>query len=426
MKYRNLIIYLAGIFILIIILAFSGVMTIYIRNSKPSYFFWTSKGSSVKVKPKYGRQIMPDKPLEKTEPYGVLLFSNSPETLTKEKLPALLFRCIAKGNFRILLHHQNNLGYDAFLNFIMINESEKNVYLHIKKSSNCEIKENGKIKYSEETISSDPAIAGRNAFIRWLNSSNKKQYAKILKPKETFTLSYSFKNGATLSSMTDLKAEYENGENAALRTAVCAVANPEDSRCLDILNLKMAEDPVSKTENSSRIRGLFDYISLKADFTYRLSEVSYSEISSASSGIYSFSNPGEYYESLKEKDLYFQKNSGNFGVCYLLNLKIINDLKTEENASLIAAAAGGRSLVILKELSKEKKIKESDIIFADKPLLSSQGMHDAWIFDNIKLEQGQSITKRYIYTLPCGCNGPVRFYVVTSDRLKDLLINSYN
>lgn len=409
---------------IILLIAAAGIFTDARRASKPSYYFWTSKGSIIKIKPKYGRQLMPDRPLSSKTTGKLLLFSNSPETLYDEKLPALIYRSEAKGRFRVLLHHQNKLGYDAYLNLIFTNSSDKAKTLHIGKSSNCKFDSAGNPAYSSETISSDPAIAGRNAFIKWLTEESPEEGTKSILPGERAVISFFFKNGCTLSSMTDFRIKDSDGKDASLSAEICASKTPKDMDGLDIASMKSIPDPVSMSGDSSRIRGMFDYTELEASFTYRMSEISYCEIGSAVDGIYSFSNPGEYRESLPSEELYSQKNSGNFGVCYEMNLKIINDLDTESNAVIMASAAGGRSLVILKDLSKENTSGYDNIYFPDTVLSSSYGMHDAWIFDIIKIEKGGKSEKKYIYTLPCGCNSPIRFYAIASPRLNDLIITS--
>lgn len=412
---------------LILLLTLVGIGAEARRASRPSYYFWTSKGSIIKIKPKYGRQLMPDRPIEKTSGNKLLLFSNSPETLSEEELPALLYRAEARGRFRVLLHHQNKLGRNARINLVFTNKSPRRKILKVGKSSNCRIDGNGTPRYSTETISSDPAIAGRNAFIRWLTEEAGQYGETDLPPGEKRVLSFPFRNNATLSSMTDFRVCYDDGKDADALVEVCATGVGVDAERLDLSKMRSVPDPVSMSGDSSRIRGMFDYTELRACFTYRLSEVSYSEIGSAVDGMYSSCNPGEYRESLFSKELYMQKNSGNFGICYEITLRIINDLDADANAVVMASAAGGRSLVILKELEGaggRSGSENGDIYFADTVMSSSYGMHDAWIFDIVKIEKGGVAEKRYMYTLPCGCNGPVRFYAIASSRLNDIMITS--
>ncbi len=404
--------------ILTICIIFSGIYTDKRRIQRPSYAFWVGSGSKIKIKPKYGRQLMPDRELTKISENKLLLFSNSPETLRKESLPCLIYKANANNKFRLLLHHRNGLGYNAFMNIKFRNPNPKNIKLCIVKSSNCKVSENGKISCSKETISTDPALAGRNAFIRWLKDDNKNKESFTIKPNENIILTFPFKNTTTLSSMSDCTVLDETGKETNIEVSVFVTKDKKtdiDNDLSPVIDPVVAEDPTS-----SRIRGIFDYTELNADFTYRLSETSYCEIGSASEGIYSFPNPGEYRMSLKAKDMYLQKDTGNFGVCYKINMHIINDLDTEGNAFILASAAGGRSLVVLKNMSKIDK-SQDDIFFSEQILDSTNGIHEAWIFDHIKIDKGKAVNKTYFYTLPCGCNGPVRFYVVSISNLNSLI-----
>lgn len=406
------------IFIITICIIFSGIYTDKRRNERPSYAFWVGSGSKIRIKPKYGRQIMPDKELTKTSGNKLLFFSNSPETLIDEELPCLIYKAKSNSKFRLLLHHRNGLGYNAFINVKFKNVTDKNINLSILKSSNCKISNSGKIAYSEETISTDPALAGRNAFIRWLKDDENKSEYYTISPDKSLILTFPFKNWATISSMSDCLVLDEQGKESSLNLSIFVSKGKNEDISDDMLPVK---DPVvEENPNSSRIRGIFDYTELEANFTYRLSEIAYSEMGSASDGVYSYPNPGEYKMSLNAQDMYIQKDTGNFGICYRINMHIINDLNSEGNAFILASAPGGRSLVVLKNLSNIDKSKD-DIFFSDQILDSTNGIHDAWIFDRIKIDKGKAVDKTYFYTLPCGCNGPVRFYVVSIANLNLLI-----
>ena len=361
---------------------------------------------------------MPDRSLTNISGNKLLLFSNSPETLREETLPCLIYKAKTDSKFRLLLHHRNSLGYNAFINIKFKNTNKNKINLSINQSSNCKITEKGEITCSHETISTDPALAGRNAFIRWLKDDKKNKESFTIPPNESVILRLPFKNTSTLSSMNDCIVTDENGKEKTIEVSIFVTKEKNTDIGDDVLPVK---DPVvEENPKSSRIRGVFDYAELNADFTYRLSEISYCEIGSASEGIYSFPNPGEYRMSLNVKDMYIQKDTGNFGICYRINMHIINDLETEGNAFIIASAAGGRSLIVLKNLSNIDKSKD-DIFFSEQILDSTNGMHDAWVFDHIKIDKGKAVDKTYFYTLPCGCNGPVRFYVVSISNLNSLM-----
>ena len=166
---------------------------------------------------------MPDRTLTKTSESKLLLFSNSPETLRKETLPCLIYKANTKHRFRLLLHHRNGLGYNAFINIKFKNPNKNDINLSITKSSNCKITEEGEITCSEETISTDPALAGRNAIIRWLKDDEKNKESFTISPNESIILTLPFKNTSTLSSMSDCIATDNKGKEVPTEVSIFVV-----------------------------------------------------------------------------------------------------------------------------------------------------------------------------------------------------------
>ncbi len=408
---------------------------IYHYSSKsPAFYKWIPHGTTVWIKPKFGRQIMPDKKLEKLSSKNFFLFSNSPESFSEEKLPCYVFRAYTGGYFRILLHHQNMLGINADMNIIFVNNNNRPVYISSLRTSTLEFRPDGRIVPSLETMSSDPAVAGRNAFIRWLLPQSYGEGTFKIDPGEKFVLPLPFNNGETLSFMSDFLSACEDGTPADVTVVVAVSAGKERFVAGDdILSVPLAVDPLlhESSETIQRVRGYFDYTELRGEFSYRLSEISYAEIASATQGIYSSCNPGEYYDSLPSPGLYIQKAVGNFGVVYFLDLCIINDTGHDESVVLMASAAGGRSLAVLKEVPRDLSVSGdvaaiyslfAKIMFPDEIMLSSQEAHRAWIFENERVPRNHSLFKSYIFSLPCGCNGPIRFYAVPLSKIDDILM----
>ena len=410
---------------------FANIYSYHYEYNMPSFYKWVPHGSTVWIKPKYGRQIMPDRKLEKLNVGKKFLFSNSPESLNDESLPAYLYRATTSGNFRLMLHHQNMLGSSAKISVYFVNTSNKYIYLTNKRSSSVTIHDDSSVYISSETMSPDPAIAGRNAFIKWLLPQNDETRIEIA-PGDFFELRLPFDNRYTLTFMNDfLITDKDNRETDV--TIVVVTEKKENSRdeiISDLINKELVIDPlVDKSMHTriQRVRGFFDYTLLKADFSYKLSDISYAELASAVDGIYSSYNPGEYLDSIAKPELYIQKDAGNFGIVYLLTFYIINDLDKDEPVILLASMAGGRGLIVLKEIENvtnydEVLAENGKIIFPHEVMVSGDGAHRAWIFENKKILKDNYLSKSYLFSLPGGCNGPVRFYAVPLSKLGNILV----
>lgn len=413
---------------------FAFIVNLYSHHyeyNMPSFYKWVPHGSTVWIKPRYGRQVMPDRKFEKLDVNKKFLFSNSPESLTHEVLPVYLYRSETPGDFRLMLHHQNMLGFSTNISVYFINTSEEYVYLTNVRSSTINIHDDSSVYVSSETMSLDPAIAGRNAFIKWLMPKNFEGRVCIA-PGSFFELTLPFDNMNTLTFMNDFLVTDEDGIKTDITVVVTVEKDDKlnDESTSELLSTPLVVDSLADPSLHTRIqrvRGFFDYTFLKANFSYKLSDISYSEISSAVDGIYSSYNPGEYSDSIAKPDLYVQKDAGNFGITYMLNFYIINDLDKDEPVILLASMAGGRGIVVLKEIENtvdENKAAydEGKIIFPHEVMVSVEGAHRAWIFENEKIEKDSYLSKSYIFSLPGGCNGPVRFYAVPLSRLGDILL----
>lgn len=389
---------------------------------RPPYYLWPSYGSIISLKPQYGTQVFPEKPLSEKEKNRELLFSNSPESITGEAMPALLFRARTQDSFRLLLHHQNLSGKHRQLFVYFVNPAQESVDLYISRSSNMVPMEERGWHISTETMSGDPALAGRNALVRWFMPASETRFFAAVPPQGVKEIRMPFRSGRTLTSMSDFEVRRGDGTPAAVTVVIAA--GEESLNRETVFHGPLAPD---RHKTPQRMRGIFDYNYLEGTFAFRLSDISYAEIGSAVTGPYACSNPGEYRESIPMDLLDLQKHAGNFGVIYRLNFRIANDGEKEETFFLIAAAAGGRSACVLKEidgrggdLPRRGNYGGGFVRFPPEVVISTPRIHKGWIFGEYAAPAGETVEKSFFFSLPCGCNGPIRFYVCPKNRIGEI------
>jgi hypothetical protein len=302
---------------------------------------------------------------------GKLILSDSPETFSST---GAFYRDTATGSFRVFWHHQNAGLKSDTVAAAITNTSNENVLVFSQGSG--------------VATNVYPDVAGQQALTHFMKSHADKQYLATLKPGQSYFVAASTPVGDTTSGI----AQFAVYEQKTHRPATVTVTT---------LNYQVQPvDPTKVTilKSDSHTRGSFAHFNRLGLLHYDVSQGNaYIRLSSANSGPWSDSLPGEYEAGVDVVDgnttVY---DNGNYGVTYKLVVDVANSLHQPRQLSVFDNPSGGYGHYVMRWNNQ----------VSDSNFLSYQ---NAWQF--AQATTGASHNMYYLETsLPGGASGPQVIY----------------
>ncbi|WP_223067971.1 hypothetical protein [Paenibacillus caui] len=246
---------------------------------------------------------------------GKLILSDSPES---PKTEGAYYRDNVSGQFRVFWHHQNMTGSPLNISVAVTNTSDQSVMLFTEGQG--------------VGVDYYPDVAGQAALDDYMKTHASQKLAATLKPGETYELSAETPDTYTASGIVQLHAVNQRGNTDASVTVTTLgyVHPPEHPEQVPIL------------PGDVHVRGTFPHFDRTGTLTYNTSAGnSLIRISSAPSGKWSDSMPGEYENGYNAVDGTTVVNSGNYGVMYNLSVEVNNESDAQKLISVYNSPSGG-------------------------------------------------------------------------------------
>lgn len=308
---------------------------------------------------------------------GPLLLSDSPESFTA---PGAFYRDRVSGEFRVFWHHQNKAVQPLTVGLAITNESDEAIKL-----------------FSEGVgVATDyyPDVAGQEALTDFMKSPANKKFLTALAPGESYFISSPTDSMFTTSGIAQFVASTQQANDPAEVTVT-------------VLNYTEKPDHPEQAvilPRDSHVRGTFPHFGRTGTLNYNTSlGNAYINISSAASGQYSDSLPGEYETGYDAIDGSAVINNGNYGVSYDLQVEINNsDLHHPRTVALYHNPAGGFGHYVMKW---QNKLLESGFL----------SYQEAWQFAQFTLG-AQGGTYKSELSLTGGAAGPSKIFFTNQEK----------
>ncbi|MFE0556220.1 hypothetical protein ACFW1P_09895 [Paenibacillus sp. NPDC058910] len=246
---------------------------------------------------------------------GPLILSDSPES---PKTEGAYYRDSVTGSFRVFWHHQNMTGEPLTVAVAVTNVSNEPVML-----------------FSEGiglATNYYPDIAGQIALADFMGNRAAQKKEAILQPDESYYLSTIAENTYTASGIANFTAYTQVGHQDATVKVTTLGYKEQPANPLDV--------PILTKD--MHVRGTFPHADRTGTLQYNTSDGnSMIRISSAASGPWSDSMPGEYEDGWNAVDGGKVINNGNYGVMYHLSVAINNEEDANRAISVYDNPSGG-------------------------------------------------------------------------------------
>lgn len=263
-------------------------------------------------------ELKPAAPMSKpvlTPTGGALILSDSPES---PKTEGAYYRDRVTGQFRVFWHHANMTGAPLNIAVAVTNTSDEPVML-----------------FNEgQGVGTDyyPDLAGQDALAAFMDTHGNQTLTAILQPGETYELNTPTPDQYTVSGIVQFRAANQHGNTDAAVTVTT----------LGYVNLPEHPELAPILPGDVHVRGTFPHFDRTGTLTYNTSAGnSLIRISSAPSGKWSDSMPGEYENGINAIDGSTVVNSGNYGVMYNLAVEINNESDSKKLISIYDSPSGG-------------------------------------------------------------------------------------
>ncbi|MDR0269717.1 hypothetical protein [Paenibacillus sp.] len=301
---------------------------------------------------------------------GSLILSDSPES---PKTEGAYYRDSVTGSFRVFWHHQNMTGGPLTVAVAVTNESDEPVML-----------------FSEGIgLATDyyPDVAGQMALADFMGNHAAQKKEAILQPGESYFLTTLAEDTYTASGIANFTAYTQHGHRDATVTVTTLGYKEQPVNPLDV--------PILTKD--MHVRGTFPHADRTGTLEYNTSSSnSLIRISSAATGQWSDSMPGEYEEGWNAIDGGTVINNGNYGVMYHLSVAINNEEAAKRIISVYDNPSGGAGHYV---------------IGWGKDLLQSPYVdyHNAWKFTEFTVnKKGKTVSAEL--SLTGGAAGPQTLY----------------
>ncbi|AJY74071.1 hypothetical protein [Paenibacillus beijingensis] len=323
-------------------------------------------------------ELKPAAPMSKpslTPTGGALILSDSPESPTTE---GAYYRDRVTGQFRVFWHHANMTGAPLNIAVAVTNTSNEPVMLFTEGQG--------------VGVDYYPDLAGQDALAAYMNTHGSKKMTALLQPGETYELSARTPDTYTVSGIVQLHAQSQRGNEDATVTVTTLgfVTPPEHPEQVPIL------------PGDVHVRGTFPHFDRTGTLTYNTTAGnSLIRISSAPSGKWSDSMPGEYEYGINAIDGSTVVNSGNYGVMYNLAVEINNESDNKKLISVYDNPSGGAGHYVI---GWAGSILQSSFLDYTR----------AWKFTEFKVnKKGKTVQANL--SLTGGAAGPQVLYFTNSD-----------
>ncbi|MFD1952970.1 hypothetical protein ACFSL6_01965 [Paenibacillus thailandensis] len=323
--------------------------------------------------------LKPAKPMEKpilTPTGGVLILSDSPES---PKTEGAFYRDQVSGLFRVFWHHANMTGAPLNIAVAVTNPTDEPVWLY------TEGKGIGVDYY--------PDIAGQTALADFMDTRSNRKPTAVLQPGETYYIENEAPPEYTVSGIVQLHAVTPQGKDDAIVTVTTLgyFHKPEHPEEVEVL------------PGDVHVRGTFPHFERTGTLTYNTSAGnSLIRISSAASGPWSDSMPGEYETGYNVIDGKSVVNNGNYGVTYNLSVEINNESNSSQIISVYDNPSGGAGHYVV----------EWGGLLLQSPFVNYT---KAWKITDFKVNKhGKTIAANF--SLTGGAAGPQTLYFTASER----------
>ncbi|MDR9857144.1 hypothetical protein RJP21_26460 [Paenibacillus sp. VCA1] len=306
---------------------------------------------------------------------GPLILSDSPES---PKTEGAYYRDSVTGSFRVFWHHQNMTGEPLTVAVAVTNESDEPVMLF----------SNG-IGLATDYY---PDVAGQTALAGFMNNRAAQKKEAILQPGDSYCLTALTEHTHTASGIANFSAYTQKGHKDATVTVTTLGYKEQPANPIDV--------PILPKD--MHVRGTFPHMDRTGTLEYNTSDGnSLIRISSAASGPWSDSMPGEYEEGWNAIDGESAINNGNYGVMYRLNIAIHNETDAKRVISVYDNPSGGAGHYV---------------IGWGKDLLQSPYVNylNAWKFTEFTVnKKGKTVAAEL--SLTGGAAGPQTLYFTNGD-----------
>ncbi|UYO04723.1 hypothetical protein [Paenibacillus sp. PSB04] len=306
---------------------------------------------------------------------GSLILSDSPES---PKVEGAYYRDAVTGSFRVFWHHQNMTGEPLTVAVAVTNTSAEPVML-----------------FSEGIgLATDyyPDVAGQMALADFMSNRAAQKKEAILQPGESYYLTALAENTHTASGIANFAAYTQQGHGDATVTVTTLGYKEQPANPLDV--------PILPKD--VHVRGTFPHADRTGTLDYNTSSGnSLIRISSAASGPWSDSMPGEYEEGWNAVDGGTVINNGNYGVMYNLSVAINNEEDVKRVISVYDNPSGGAGHYVI---GWGRDLLQSPFVNYQK----------AWKFTEFTVnKKGKTIAAEL--SLTGGAAGPQTLYFTNSD-----------